>query len=127
MSVRCVLSRPKLGRCEHYRPALERVGHPQGAFETPIGKATHPRAIVDLAFHRRKAHGLRPACVAFCGPISLWTVADWNWTEEQMETLKAYAEQVEAEISEQDRAWWRKWWTSLRFGASHEDYPEPDW
>ena len=23
--------------------------------------------------------------------------------------------------------WWRKWWTSLRFGASHEDYPEPDW
>ena len=36
-------------------------------------------------------------------------------------------ERVETEISEEDRQGWRKWWTSLRFGASHEDYPEHHW
>ena len=111
---------------EDARAAFARVGHPAGGSRSTLWKATHTRAIVDMAFHHWKTHGRRPRCVAFYGPISPWTVADWLWTEKQMETLKRYAERAEAEISEQDKHWWRRWWTSLRFGANHEDYPEPD-
>ena len=112
---------------EDARPALEQAGHPGGREKAPVWKATHTRAIVDMAFHHWKRHGLVPKCVAFYGPISPWTVADWLWTEEQMEELKRYAERAEAEISEEHRGWWRKWWESLRLGASHEDYAEPNW
>ena len=85
--------------------ALMRVGHPGGTNERPLWKATHTRAIDDMAFHHWKRHGPVPKCVAFYGPVSRWTVADWMWTEEQMKTLKEYTERVETEIMEQDREW----------------------
>lgn len=107
---------------EDGRYALRGTGHPGADSETPIWKANHARAIVDLAFDRWRtgSRGLR-SCARF-GPVCPWTIADWIWTETQMETLRKWAKRAQTEVDEADRRWWETWWRSLRFGASHEDY-----
>lgn len=107
---------------EDAREALHGTGHPGAHSPVPLWKATHARAIVDLAFHRcRRGERTLRAASRF-GPVARWTVADWLWSEAQMRTVQEYAARAEAEVDAADRAWWRAWWEGLRFGASHEDY-----
>ena len=107
---------------EDARYALRGTGHPGADSKEPIWKANHARAIVDLAFDgwRQGSRRLR-SCARF-GPVCPWTIADWLWTETQMESLREYAKRAQKEVDEIDRAWWEAWWKSLRLGASHEDY-----
>ena len=96
--------------------------HPAHASAVPIWCATHTRAIVDLAFDRwHRGHRALRAAGRF-GPVAPWTIADWLWIPEQIEELKRYCARAEAEISPADREWWRRWWQSIRFDVSHEDY-----
>ena len=107
---------------EDARYALRGPGHPGADSEVPIWKATHARAVVDIAFHRcrRGERTLRES--SLFGPIAPWTIADWMWTEEQMEAVRDYAARAAAEVASADQAWWRAWWQSLRFASTHEDY-----
>ena len=107
---------------EDGRYALRGPGHPGADSDLPIWKATHARAVVDLAFDRWHHGNRNLRGGARFGPIAPWTVADWLWTERQIETVRGYAERAEIEVSPADRAWWRAWWKSLRFASSHEDY-----
>ena len=100
--------------------------HPAHASAVPIWCATHTRAIVDLAFDRsHRGHRALHAGGKF-GPVVPCTIADWLWIPEQIEELKRYCARAraraEAEISPADREWWRRWWQSIRFDISHEDY-----
>ena len=107
---------------EDARETLRGPKHPGAASPVPIWKATHARAVVDIAFHRcrRGERTLRES--SLFGPIAPWTVADWMWTENQMETVRDYAARATAEVASADQAWWRAWWESLRFAATHEEY-----
>ena len=61
---------------EDGRYALQGPGHPQADSEVPIWKATHARAVVDLAFDRWHHGNRKLRGAARFGPIAPWTVAD---------------------------------------------------
>ena len=87
---------------EDAHKALRGPKHPGAGSPVPIWKATHARAVVDIAFHRcRRGERILRESSLF-GPIAPWTVADWMWTENQMETVRSYAQRAEAEVAETD-------------------------
>ena len=91
---------------EDARETLRGPGHPGAKNPVPIWKATHTRAVIDIAFHRyqRGERTLRES--SRFGPIAPWTVADWMWTEDQIETVRDYAARAAAEVASADQAWW---------------------
>ena len=73
----------------------------------PIYAALHPRAIVDQAFdscisRKRPTNADR-------WPIAPWTVADWIWTETQMDEVKRLARLAAPEVPARHRTSWDRW------------------
>ena len=111
---------------EDARKALRGPGHPAAQSAMPIWKATHARAVVDLAFHRCQREDRTLWNSSRFGPIAPWTVADWIWTESQMKKVREYAARATTEIEDKNQQWWTEWWQSLRFGTDHRDYVKTD-
>lgn len=104
------------------RASLRDLDHPGGKAKRPVWAAVHTRAIVDLAFDR----------CTWCAkeqrkgwwPIAPWTVADWIWTEAQMETLKALAREATPEVPVVHRGAWLRWADALRPFADETDFAQ---
>ena len=98
------------------RPSLQLLRHPAGERAAPVWCAHHDRAIVELAWWLWNAN------YDAHWPIAPWTVADWLWTDAQMQSLKALAQKVEAGLPPAGVPGWRKWRLALRSFADHSDF-----
>ena len=104
------------------RPSLADLRHPQADTPNPIYAALHPRAIVDFAFHycivkERETNG-------DWWPIAPWTVADWIWTEAQMNEVKRLARLAAPEVPDRHRASWDRWTNALEPFKTHTDFED---
>ena len=73
------------------RDGWKLLGHPAGNHPDPVWAASHPRAILDLAYDHLS---MDKAGTMVGGPIVIDLVHDWIWTPAQMQRLARWAAQA---------------------------------